>query len=138
MAADAPSFADWTSDNIKDVQKELATKLVDGSASKVVANMGNYSFMMVLRKQTGLVEVHETQTDIMFVKSGEAILATGGKVVNGKTTGLHEIRGSAMDGGSEHPIKAGDVITIPAGMSHLVKVAPGKEVFYVTVKVTVP
>ena len=136
LAADAPSFASWTPENAKQIGKELAAKLnPDGSASQSLANMGNYSFLMVLRQKTGAAEVHETMADIMFVESGEATLETGGTLVNGKTTALHEIRGTAIEGGTQRPIKPGDVLTIPPGTPHWVKVAPGKEVLYLTVKV---
>jgi len=136
VAADAPSFALWTPDNAKQIGKELAAKLnPDGSSSQRLADMGNYSFIMALRHQSGAVEVHETMADIFVIESGEATLATGGKVMNPKTTAPHEIRGTAIEGGTERHVAAGDVLTIPAGMPHQMKLAPGKEVLYMAIKV---
>jgi len=136
MAADAPTFGMWTPETAKQIGKELATKLnPDGSASRPLGNMGNYTFSMILRRQSGAAEIHEKMSDIMVVESGEATMVQGGKAVNPKPTAPNEIRGTAIEGGTEHPIKPGDVLTIPAGMPHQMKVAPGKEIVYLTVKV---
>ncbi|MFY9725476.1 MAG: hypothetical protein WB579_05910 [Bryobacteraceae bacterium] len=136
VAADAPTFSLWTKDNVKQVAQELAAKLnPHGLASQKLADMGNYNFGLALRRQSGSVEVHLKMADIFVIESGEADLATGGTVVNPTNASPTEIRGTAIEGGVEHHLVAGDVLTIPAGMPHQMKVAPGKEVLYMAIKV---
>ncbi|HEY1185790.1 MAG TPA: hypothetical protein VGE89_16475 [Bryobacteraceae bacterium] len=136
VAAEPPSFALWSADTVQQVAKELAAKLSpQGIASQKLANMGIYNFAMVLRRQTGTAEVHQKAADIFVVESGEADLVTGGTLVNPTNSAPTEIRGTAIKDGSEHHLVAGDVLTIPAGMPHQVKVTPGKEVLYIAIKV---
>jgi hypothetical protein len=82
-AADAPAFGLWTIDNVKQAAKELAAKLSpQGVASQKLADMGNYNFALVLRRQSGTSEVHQKMTDIFVIESGEADVVAGGQLVN--------------------------------------------------------
>ncbi|MGB9458575.1 MAG: hypothetical protein WCB12_21175 [Bryobacteraceae bacterium] len=136
VAADAPTFGLWTKDNVTQVAQELAAKLnPHGLASQKLADMGNYNFGLALRRQSGSVEVHLKMADIFVIESGEADLLTGGTVVDPTNSSPTEIRGTAIKGGAVHHVVAGDVLTIPAGMPHQMKVAPGKEVLYMAIKV---
>jgi mannose-6-phosphate isomerase-like protein (cupin superfamily) len=135
-AANAPTFSLWTPGNVKQVAQELAAKLnPQGLASQKLADMGNYNFSLALRRQSGTAEVHQKMADIFVIESGEADLVTGGKVVDATNSSPDEIRGTGIEGGVEHHVAAGDVLTIPAGMPHQLKVAPGKEVLYMAIKV---
>ena len=136
VAADAPTFSLWTTDNVKQVAKELAGKLnPHGLASQKLADMGNYNFALALRRQSGTAEIHQKMADIFVIESGEADLVTGGTVVDPTNSSPTEIRGSAIRGGTSHHVAVGDVLTIPAGMPHQMMVAPGKEVLYIAIKV---
>ena len=136
MAADVPAFGLWSADNAKQVGTDLAGKLSpQGIASQKLADMGNYNFALVLRRQSGTAEVHQKMADIFVIESGEADLVTGGTVVNPTNSSPTEIRGAAIRDGAERHLVAGDVLTIPAGMPHQVKVAPGKEILYIAIKV---
>lgn len=136
VAADAPTFGLWTSGNVQQVAQDLAGKVdAQGVASEKLADMGNYNFALALRRQTGTAEVHQKMADIFVIESGEADLVTGGELVNPTTSAPGEIRGAAINGGIEHHVAAGDVLTIPAGMPHQLKVTPGKEVLYMAIKV---
>lgn len=134
-SADEPSFAMWKASEMKGWAKELAPKVKDGLYAETMSNMGGYSFMRILRVATGQAELHENMADIMLVVSGDATLVTGGMVTEPKTTAPHEIRGSGISGGAEHKLAPGDVITVPPKMPHQVKLAPGKQVTYLTVKI---
>lgn len=135
VSADEPSFVMWKSSEMKGWARELAPKVQNGLYAETIANMGNYSFMRILRVASGQAELHENMADIIVIVSGDATLVTGGTVVDGKTTAPHEIRGSGISGGAEHKLAPGDVLTVPPKMPHLVKLAPGKQVTYFTVKV---
>jgi mannose-6-phosphate isomerase-like protein (cupin superfamily) len=134
--AQSPSFSLWTPENVKHMGQELAGKLnAQGLASQRLADMGNYNFALALRRQSGGVEVHMKMADIFVIESGEADLVTGGTVVNPSNSSPTEIRGTAIKDGTERHVVAGDVLTIPAGMPHQMKVPPGKEVLYMAIKV---
>ena len=135
MSADAPSFAIWKASDLKGISKDLAPKAKNGIYSEPIANMGNYTFNRVLRTTSGGAEVHETMADIFVVQSGEATLIVGGAVVDPKSTQPHEIRGTEITGGTENKLGPGDMLTIPAKMPHQMKVAPGKEITYIAMKV---
>jgi mannose-6-phosphate isomerase-like protein (cupin superfamily) len=87
------------------------------------------------RDKNGMAEVHQNQTDVMFVQSGEAALVLGGQVENPKTTGPGEIQGTAITNGVKKNLSPGDVINIPAGTPHQFFVEPGKQIVYSVVKV---
>ena len=86
------------------------------------------------RNAAGQVEMHETETDILYVTDGEATFVTGGTMVGGKKTEAGQWRGTDITGGQTHHLVKGDVITIPAGMPHWFKEVP-KSVSYFVVKV---
>jgi mannose-6-phosphate isomerase-like protein (cupin superfamily) len=86
------------------------------------------------RNGPGQVEVHEKETDILYIMDGEATFVTGGTMVGGKMTKAGQWLGTDITGGQSHHMVKGDVITIPAGMPHWFKEVP-KSVSYFVVKV---
>jgi mannose-6-phosphate isomerase-like protein (cupin superfamily) len=86
------------------------------------------------RTGPGQVEVHEKETDILYIMDGEATFVTGGTMVGGKMSKAGQWLGTDITGGETHHLTKGDVITIPAGMPHWFKEVP-KSVSYYVVKV---
>jgi mannose-6-phosphate isomerase-like protein (cupin superfamily) len=86
------------------------------------------------RNGPGQVEMHETETDILYIMDGDATFVTGGTMVGGKKTEAGQWRGTDITGGQTHHLVKGDVITIPAGMPHWFKEVPNS-VSYFVVKV---
>ena len=67
--------------------------------------------------------------------AGEGVLQLGGTMIDKKATGSPgEYAGSRLDGGSRHPLAAGDVIHIPAAVPHAFLVTKGQHLTYVLVK----
>lgn len=65
---------------------------------------------------------HGRITEVWVIREGTGIVATGGELVDreeGSAPG--EYRGSAIRGGHERMIKAGDVIFVPPGVPHGIK-----------------
>lgn len=108
------------------------------ASSKGPATFGNHSLSVSHREKDGIPEVHEKQTDIFVIQSGDAELVIGGSVVGSKTVSAGEIRGGSIQNGSKKNVSAGDVVHIPAGVPHQFLVAPGKQVTYFVVKVQTP
>ena len=102
------------------------------------AKFDNHGLGISHRDKDGVAELHENQSDIMVIQSGEAKLVVGGEVTGAKTESPGEIRGAGITNGVEKMLSAGDVIHIPFGMPHQFFVAPGKQITYFVVKVTKP
>jgi glc operon protein GlcG len=92
---------------------------------------GDYKIHASRREKAGLVEVHEHETDIIWVTSGTARLVTGGSVVDAKATGPGEIRGASVANGTSRDLVPGDVVVIPAGVPHWFERVPGPFTYYV-------
>jgi mannose-6-phosphate isomerase-like protein (cupin superfamily) len=83
------------------------------------------------RNGTGQVEVHDKETDVMYVVDGEATIITGGTMVGGKITAPGQSRGTDIQGGHTQRLAKGDVIVIPAGIPHWFKEVPQSISYYV-------
>ena len=89
------------------------------------------------RETGGKVEVHDKETDVLYVVDGEATFVFGGKMEGGKVTSPGQWQGTDITGGETHRIAKGDVFVIPAGIPHWFKDVP-KSVSYFVVKVLKP
>jgi mannose-6-phosphate isomerase-like protein (cupin superfamily) len=89
------------------------------------------------REKGGQVEVHDKETDVLYILDGEATFVYGGKMVGGKTTQPGQWLGSEITGGETRHLVKGDVYVIPAGVPHWFKEVP-KSVSYYVVKVLKP
>ncbi len=83
------------------------------------------------RTEPGQVEVHEHDTDVIYVLEGSATFVTGGKLIGGKTIAPSEIRAPNVDGGKDHHIAKGDVIVVPNGTPHWFKQVRGPLLYFV-------
>jgi mannose-6-phosphate isomerase-like protein (cupin superfamily) len=134
-AGDPQGLYIWKAAELKAFSKNLAPKINDKKvATQDIAKNGNYRFMVAHREASGEAEYHAVDADIFVVESGT--LVYGGELVDGKTTAPNEMRAASIKGGTEKPLAAGDIVTIPAKLPHQVKLAPGKEFTYFVVKVT--
>ena len=89
------------------------------------------------REAAGQVEVHDKETDVLYIIEGDATFVTGGKMVGGKQSRPNQWIGSDITGGESRSLKKGDVIVIPAGTPHWFKQVP-KSVNYSVVKALKP
>ena len=83
------------------------------------------------RDKAGQVEVHEKETDVIYVVEGEATFVTGGTMVGGKSTKAGQFLGTDIKGGEAHHLTKGDVIVVPAGTPHWFKEVPTTVSYYV-------
>ncbi|HEU5191581.1 MAG TPA: heme-binding protein [Methylomirabilota bacterium] len=83
------------------------------------------------REGPGQVEVHDWETDVVYVLEGSATVVTGGTVVDGKVTEPGQVRGATIRGGETRRIGKGDVVVIPAGVPHWFKEVSGPLTYFV-------
>jgi uncharacterized protein GlcG (DUF336 family)/mannose-6-phosphate isomerase-like protein (cupin superfamily) len=83
------------------------------------------------REGPGLAEVHDWETDVVYVLEGSATVVTGGIVVDPKVTEPGQVRGPVIQGGESRRIAKGDVVVIPAGVPHWFKEVQGPLTYFV-------
>ncbi len=83
------------------------------------------------RTEPGLAEVHENETDVIYVLEGSATFVTGGQVVDGKVTSPGEIRGKDVIGGETRKLVKGDVVVVPPNTPHWFKEVTSPFLYYV-------
>ena len=91
----------------------------------------NLSILIAHRDGPGMVEVHEKETDTIYVLGGSATFVTGGTMIGGNVTAPGQQRGSDIQGGDARPLVKGDVIVVPAGVPHWFKEVRGSIDYYV-------
>jgi len=95
----------------------------------------SYKIQAGRRVMPGVVEIHEHDTDILYVTEGTATFVTGGTAVDAKPSTTGEIRAKSITGGTVRHLVKGDIIVIPAGIPHQFTEVPGTFLYFV-VKVT--
>jgi mannose-6-phosphate isomerase-like protein (cupin superfamily) len=89
------------------------------------------------RDAAGQVEVHDKETDVIYVIDGAATFVAGGTMVGGRVSRPGQWLGTSITGGEARHLVKGDVIIVPAGIPHWFKeVLP--QVSYYVVKVVKP
>ncbi len=135
-SAQSPGATQWTDAQLKSFAASLVQKMdASKSASQPLADLGTYSIQISHREANGQAEVHERVNDVFVVRSGEATLVTGGKLVDPKTTAEGELRASSVAGGQPKPLGAGDIVSIPAGTPHQLLLKGGTSITYLVIKV---
>ena len=135
-AADPPGFVMWKASDLKGHDAALATHVGDDHSSReTLADFQSHRFRMLYRDADGNPEQHDAIIDIVLVQSGEGMLVLGGTMVGRRTTGPGESVGTRLDGGERHPLGAGDIVHIPAGIPHSFLVPRGKHFTYVLLKI---
>ena len=134
LAQDEPdkySPADLTA-----MEKKLEAKAAgSGLASETIKKYSTDYSMLAFRSKSGQAEQHEKFADFYVVIAGKATLLSGGKMVNGKTTGPGELRGDSVEGGKETKLAKGDIVHVPANIPHQLVLATGDTFQYYIVKV---
>jgi mannose-6-phosphate isomerase-like protein (cupin superfamily) len=99
-----------------DAKKLLTMRLIEG---------GKYNVNIRRLSSAERPLVHPKTADVWVVTEGSGTLVTGGELVDGTRSASGDLSGAAIRGGVERLIKTGDVVFIPAGLSHGVKATTG-------------
>jgi mannose-6-phosphate isomerase-like protein (cupin superfamily) len=102
---------------------QAASQLRDnGLATRRVLEGGIFSINVRHIQGAETALQHGRITEVWVVREGMAVLSTGGTIVDAETgASPGDLRGSAIEGGVERIIKAGDIVYIPAGIPHGIK-----------------
>ena len=111
--------------------KMVADGFTKGAVLEDGSNGENYMVHASRREKAGMSEVHELDTDIIYVLDGKATFVTGGKSVDPKMVAVNEFRGSMIDGGETRQLSKGDVVIVPKGTPHWFKQVDGAFLYYV-------
>lgn len=96
-----------------------------------ILEVDGYKIHASRREGPGQAEIHERDTDIVYVLDGEATIVTGGAVIEGRSTALEEVRGTSIQGGSSRRLVRGDVLVVPNGVPHWFREVKGPFLYYV-------
>lgn len=112
-------------------RKTVSDAFAKGAVLSGGTNGENYMVHASRRDRAGLSEVHDLDTDIIYVLDGTATVVTGGKSVDPKTIEPGEHRGASIEGGETRQLKKGDVLIVPKGTPHWFKQVDGTFLYYV-------
>jgi len=104
------------------------------AAGKTLNPTDNNRVIFNRREKSGQVEIHTSETDLIYVISGRAEFVTGGKPLEAKETAKNELRGTGIENGQTREIKTGDFLVIPKGVPHWFRIV-AVPVDYLVVKV---
>jgi mannose-6-phosphate isomerase-like protein (cupin superfamily) len=136
---DPPQFMSWDAALLSATEKKLPAKMNKYySAVEDFIKNENMQFHMNHKEGTAESEIHDHLAEFQIIRNGEGTMMLGGKVVNAKTTGPGETRGTTLEGATAQPLRAGDLLYIPAGMPHHTVVDRTKSQDKLIVKVYVP
>jgi mannose-6-phosphate isomerase-like protein (cupin superfamily) len=135
VLAQEPTPDVYSPSELATMEQALSKQAKKGLATQQLKKYSSDYTLLAFRSQSGQAEQHEKFADFYFVLSGEAKLVSGGKMVNGASTGQGELRGDSINGGKETTLKKGDIIHIPANIPHQLVLAKGTTFEYYVIKV---
>jgi mannose-6-phosphate isomerase-like protein (cupin superfamily) len=136
FAALPVGYSHWTADQVDAREKGLPAKMSKVKvATESLGGWGNHSMSLIHREGSGEAELHETQSDILFIRGGEATIIIGGTMPGSHPTTAHEIRAPKIEGGERQPLRAGDVLHVSPKTPHQMILEPGQKLDYYAVKV---
>lgn len=116
--------------------KHLGDSLTPGASRTAQIGRGpNFTYAITHRDTSGGLERHEAWTDILVILTGSATILSGGVQQGAKESSPGEWRGGTAAGATKQAMRAGDVVTTPAGTPHQMLLAPGERITYIAFKV---
>jgi len=122
----------WSVDAFAKAHAELASRAAKGQPLNArdllplpMTRTHGYTVGYRTGKEPPTAEQHEGVTDVYFVMGGSATLTTGGALVGKRTLIDGEYRGTSVEGGESHRLKAGDVVLVPPNLPHAAQADAG-------------
>jgi mannose-6-phosphate isomerase-like protein (cupin superfamily) len=115
----------WSVDTFARVHAELAARAAKGQPLNPrdllplpMTRTHGYTAGYRSGQEPPSAEQHEGVTDVYFVMGGSATMTTGGELVGKRTLIDGEYRGTSVQGGETHRLRAGDVLLVPPNSPH--------------------
>ena len=134
QAADSTAPLFWNNADMAKLNKELAGKI--DPARHLGSTRPTDSVLIAHRDGNSEAEIHEKEADFILLQEGEGTILVGGTLLESRVERPTELRGKPGAGGKMYPMKAGDMLYVPAGTVHQFLVAPGKSFTAIIVKIT--
>lgn len=83
------------------------------------------------RDKPGVIEIHQTLTNIFYITDGEATLVIGGESKGAKPTSPGQLHGGDLTGATTYHAVKGDVFVIRPGVPTWFKAVPKSVSYYV-------
>ena len=103
-----------------------------------LARSGNIALQLSVMPGNGPGELHRNNDDLLMIQQGTATVVTGGAMVNGKDHPGGNTYGSGLEGGVSTQVGPGDIVLIPAGLTHQLLVPPGTVLVMIVGKIQEP
>ena len=103
-----------------------------------LARSGNIALQLSVMGVNGPGELHRNADDLLLIQQGSATVVTGGTMVNGKDRAGGNTYGSGLEGGDSTTVGPGDIVLIPAGLTHQLLVPPGTVLVMIVGKIQEP
>src|SRR5262245_3622761 len=114
--APADKAAYFANTDFQSIWKDLEARQV---INKRVLEGGSHSINVRIVKENDAPLVHAKSADVWVVTAGTATAVTGGQLVDSqKRPNSDDAAGACIQGGTEQPLKAGDVLYVPQGVAH--------------------
>lgn len=120
-------FHQWSDSNLASVIRK----------PNVSVDLSDHEFFFIdtiMRDRSGAVEVHDRWNDYLIIQKGDGVIAYGGTAISPKQVSLGEWRAAKMAGGNTMPVHPGDLVVIPAGIAHQMRLEGGKTIRYLAFK----
>jgi mannose-6-phosphate isomerase-like protein (cupin superfamily) len=135
-AAQPADYAFWSAMVVEEVADRLEASLGDKTLVwETVGNYDGHSVYLVLRGKTGNAEIHETESDVQISVRGRAISVIGGELIDAEQLPRKQIRGSAIQGGTQQELEPGDLMHIPPGLPHHLLIDASEPYMYLLIKI---
>ena len=119
----------FANSDLQAIWKDLEARQV---LNKRVLEGGAYSINIRIVKPTDPPLLHAKSLDIWLVSAGSATAVTGGQLLEmKKRPNSDDAAGTAIMGGVEQALKAGDVLYVPPGVPHGFKDIKGFRAFLI-------
>ena len=121
------------------IAARLANPPAVGAASIDAASHPGIRLTVLRRDRSGEAEAHGLANEHLYLLEGRIDYEVGGTLNGARMTAANEWRSGEIAGARRYSLKPGDVMYIPAGVPHRIRLAQGvSEVRYVGVKINSP
>jgi mannose-6-phosphate isomerase-like protein (cupin superfamily) len=115
--------------DLQNIWKDLEARQV---INKRVVEGGSYSINVRIVRPTEVPLIHAATADVWIVTAGTATAVTGGELLDAALRpNSADQAGTAIRGGTDQPLKPGDIVFVPPGVPHTFKDLNGFRAFLI-------